>query len=67
MKKIKKLFSFMLSFLLAMGLFVFPSYAQEAQAVTAPDKSLFVTDYPYIFVHGMGGWGENDPQYIIMP
>lgn len=67
MKKIKKLFSFMLSFLLAMGLFVFPSYAQEAQAVTAPDKSLFVTDYPYIFVHGMGGWGENDPYYSESP
>lgn len=31
------------------------------------DKSGFKTDYPYIFVHGMGGWGPSNKFYDLSP
>jgi triacylglycerol esterase/lipase EstA (alpha/beta hydrolase family) len=27
------------------------------------NKNNFVTDYPYVFVHGMGGWGPSNQFY----
>lgn len=31
------------------------------------DKDLWKTNYSYVFVHGLRGWGEYDAQYKIMP
>lgn len=42
------------------------SFASPAFAASI-DKSAFVTDYPYIFVHGMGGWGTENKFYDISP
>ena len=35
--------------------------------VETPDKEQWNTNYPYIFVHGLMGWGEYDAQYKLMP
>lgn len=35
--------------------------------VQAPDKVQWNTNYPYVFVHGLMGWGEYDAQYKLMP
>lgn len=32
-----------------------------------PDKEQWNTNYPYVFVHGLSGWGEYDTQYKLMP
>ncbi len=31
------------------------------------DKTQWNTNYSYVFVHGLMGWGKYDPQYKIMP
>ncbi|MBR3598112.1 MAG: hypothetical protein IKL47_14190 [Clostridia bacterium] len=31
------------------------------------DSDEWNTNYSYVFVHGLMGWGERDPQYKIMP
>ncbi len=31
------------------------------------EKNNFVTDYPYVFVHGMGGWGPSNQFYKLSP
>ncbi len=39
-----------------------------APAFAAQEKETeYATDYPYIFVHGMGGWGSKDPFYELSP
>ncbi|MBR2868520.1 MAG: hypothetical protein IKB88_05605 [Clostridia bacterium] len=35
--------------------------------VEAPDKEQWNTNYPFVFVHGLMGWGEYDAQYKLMP
>ncbi len=69
MKKITKITAILLSLTLIFSLAVLPVSAQgsdeEIKAVL--DKDLFKTDYPYIFVHGMGGWGTADPYYSESP
>ncbi|MBE6820232.1 MAG: hypothetical protein E7516_04200 [Ruminococcaceae bacterium] len=32
-----------------------------------PDKTQWNTNYPYVFVHGLMGWGEYDMHYKILP
>jgi len=32
-----------------------------------PNKDQWSTNYPYVFVHGLMGWGEYDSQYKLMP
>ncbi len=32
-----------------------------------PDQTQWKTNYPYVFVHGLMGWGEYDAHYKIMP
>ncbi len=32
-----------------------------------PDKTQWNTNYPYVFVHGLMGWGEYDAHYKIFP
>ncbi len=41
--------------------FLFPS------KVEAPAKDKWNTNYSYVFVHGLMGWGEYDTQYKLMP
>ncbi len=70
MKKTKKIISLTLVCLLLFSLFVTPAYAEgesETQKAITLDTSLFKTNYPYIFVHGMGGWGTADPYYSESP
>ena len=31
------------------------------------DKTEFETEYPYVFVHGMGGWGPSNKFYKLSP
>ncbi len=35
--------------------------------VATPDKTQWNTNYSYVFVHGLMGWGERDIQYKLMP
>lgn len=50
MKKFKKVISMLICLALIMNLSAFSASAND-------------TSYPYIFVHGMGGWGSADPFY----
>lgn len=62
MNKIKKLSAFVLSFVLIFSACVVPAFAAEDNLSTWAD--LTENSYPFIFVHGMGGWGayeENAP------
>ena len=31
------------------------------------DKEVWTSDYTYVFVHGLSGWGQYSPQYYVMP
>lgn len=66
MKTTKKLLSVILAVLLLFSFTALPSSAAAEQEAVL-DTSLFETDYPYIFVHGMGGWGTADPYYSQSP
>ena len=62
----KKLTSLILVFAMLFSFAAVPAYAQD-DGSAAIDKSGFKTDYPYIFVHGMGGWGTADAYYSLSP
>lgn len=66
MKKTKKLISLLLAVVLCFGLLAMPAYA-EYELSRSIDKSAFKTDYPYIFVHGMGGWAPTNRFYSLSP
>lgn len=55
--------SFILSFILSILSMLFP-FTNNKEEV---DKSQWKTNYPYIFVHGLMGWGSYDSQYELMP
>ncbi len=57
-----KVMSFILSILLSLISLIFP-----AKPKGEFDSAQWETNYPYIFVHGLMGWGEYDSQYKIMP
>ena len=58
MNKFAKLISVILATIICISACIIPSFAEDERLV---DKSGFATDYPYIFVHGMGGWApENE-------
>ena len=40
---------------------------EDDTQVRTIDKSKFETDYPYVFVHGMGGWGPSNQFYELSP
>ena len=40
---------------------------QNDMQVRPVNKNNFVTDYPYVFVHGMGGWGPSNQFYKLSP
>ncbi len=66
MKKTFKLTSLLLALVL-----VFSAVAMPVSAKYEPqrdiDKSGFVSDYPYVFVHGMGGWAPTNSFYKMSP
>lgn len=55
----KKLISVILVIAIACGLLALPANAAEIEGGK--------TDYPYVFVHGMGGWGSDTPYYSLSP
>ncbi len=55
----KKIIAFMLALAMIFGVAAIPASAAEIK-----DGK---TDYPYIFVHGMGGWGSDVPYYSLSP
>jgi len=54
----KKIAAVHICFMMIVNVLALPSYAQNTETGT---------DYPFIFVHGMGGWAPNDPFYEISP
>lgn len=66
MRKLKKLTSLLLAVLLLFSLMAMPAHA-EYELSRSIDKSGFKTDYPYIFVHGMGGWAPTNRFYSLSP
>ena len=54
---IKKITAFLLVFTMLFSSFAISSYAAEDSK----------TDYPYIFVHGMGGWAPGNRFYDLSP
>ncbi len=55
----KKLIAFILAFAMICGVAILPASAAEIQNGE--------TDYPYIFVHGMGGWAPGGAYYSLSP
>ena len=55
----KKIISVILTLALIFGFASLPASAAEIKNGK--------TDYPYIFVHGMGGWGSDVPYYSLSP
>ena len=66
MKTMKKLVTLTLAVMLLLSIAVMPTDASYELSRNL-DKSGFKSDYPYIFVHGMGGWGTSDPYYAESP
>ncbi len=56
-----KIVSIPLAIIMSIFSFLFPSKVER------PDKTQWKTNYPYVFVHGLMGWGDYDPHYKIMP
>ena len=56
----KKIIAIILSAALIIAVAAMPANAAEIKKGNA-------TDYPYIFVHGMGGWGPDNSFYDISP
>lgn len=62
----KKITAFLLILIVLAGAFVFPASAAATTNRTI-DKKGFATNYPFVFVHGMGGWGESNSYYDKSP
>ncbi len=57
MKKFKRIIALVLSLIICFSCLGLTASAEAEQG----------TDYPYIFVHGMGGWAPSNPFYDIAP
>ncbi len=67
----KKVLAYALALFFVLSFSVVPAFActdsgNDLQARPV-DKNNFVTDYPYVFVHGMGGWGPTNQFYKLSP
>lgn len=67
MKKMKKIIAVLLSALLVFSVVTVSASAEGTDGERTIDKSKFNTDYPYIFVHGMGGWAPSSDYYAFSP
>ena len=56
-----KIVSIPLAIIMTIISFIFPCKKDTV------DTSRWETNYPYVFVHGLMGWGSYDAQYKIMP
>ena len=59
-----KIVAFPLSLIFAF-LSMFGFYLPKAETET--NEAQWNTNYPYVFVHGLQGWGQYDAQYRLMP
>lgn len=66
MKKLTKIISLVLSLIILLGIAVLPAQASYELSRDI-DRESFKTDYPYVFVHGMGGWGSANAYYEKSP
>lgn len=66
MKKVTKLISLLLAIIICASVCLVPVSA-ESGADRVVEQDRFVTDYPYIFVHGMGGWSPTNKFYSMSP
>lgn len=66
MKLSTKLISLILAVVLTVSACAVPVFAKD-DGTRNIDKSKFATDYPYIFVHGMGGWSPENKFYSMSP
>ena len=66
MKKLTKIISLILAVTLCVCACIIPVSAESTNERVI-DKSKFETDYPYIFVHGMGGWSPSNEFYSMSP
>lgn len=64
MKRFVKIIAIVLATVMCISACIIPSFAEDVRVV---DKSGFETDYPYIFVHGMGGWSPTNRFYEMSP
>lgn len=53
-----------ISFFMSIVMLLFPKLALPEVEL---DTEAWNTNYPYIMVHGLSGWGSYDPQYKLMP
>ena len=53
----KKIIALVMAVVLVFSVFAIPASAAEIENGK--------TNYPYIFVHGMGGWGTETPYYAL--
>lgn len=58
------MFTKLISFFMTVIMFLFP-WLNVPEKKT--DKAEWNTNYTCVFVHGLGGWGEYDAQYAVMP
>lgn len=65
----KKFICILMSVLLVFSVAVIPASAADSteDATRTIDTSAFKSDYPYIFVHGMGGWAPGGSYYELSP
>lgn len=56
-----KIVSVPLAIIMSIVSLFFPGKAEK------PDKEQWATNYPYVFVHGLMGWGEYDFYYDLFP
>lgn len=66
----KKILVVAISLMMLFVISVVPASACEVEEPSPYrdiDTESFVTDYPYVFVHGMGGWGPSNQFYDLSP
>ena len=66
MKTAKKLTAILLTLVIFLSFAIIPANASYELSRNLR-KDGFVTDYPYVFVHGMGGWGTANSFYEKSP
>lgn len=66
MKKFSKLISLLLAVIMCFSACLVPVSA-KSESDRVVEKDQFSTDYPYIFVHGMGGWSPTNKFYSLSP
>ena len=60
----KKIVSIILVVSMLLGMVAMHAGAEDTVTV---DGVEYKSDYPYIFVHGMGGWGPDSDFYATSP